>query len=238
MSLKWIPNALTVFRCALALIAAAALLLREAVENALIRAGLDWHAAGRPGMDEPGYPELLTRLGLSDLDQLSAVALGAFLLAMLTDWLDGFLARKLDARTPFGAWLDPIADKLLVGLVLIALSLTLQSWLVTVPAAIIICRDVFISWLRARLGGGFALPVMRAAKWKTALEMIALALMLASPLLQAGGVPEAAIPAAGQTLPPRLGLALLWVAAALSAWTGWVYWRSARDDSKGPKVFD
>lgn len=233
MSLKWIPNALTLLRCALAVISAGAILLREVVETALIRAGLDWHAAGRPQAGEAGYPDLMTRLGLADLNHLSTVALGAFLLAMLSDWLDGYLARRLDAHSAFGAWLDPIADKLLVGLVLISLSLTLQTWLMTVPAALIICRDLFISWLRGRLGGGFALPVMRAAKWKTALEMIAIALMLASPLISpttsielfVGGVAKA-------------GLTLLWVAAALSAWTGWIYWRSARDDSKAPQIFD
>ncbi|MGA1342579.1 MAG: CDP-alcohol phosphatidyltransferase family protein, partial [Hyphomonas sp.] len=77
-------------------------------------------------------------------------ALLSFISGALTDFLDGWAARQFKAESRFGVWLDPIADKLLVGLALLGLALTLKTWLIYVPAALIIARDVFMTWLRTR----------------------------------------------------------------------------------------
>jgi len=162
---------------------------------------------------------------VSILSDQPALALTAFVLAALTDLLDGWLARALDAISAFGAWLDPIADKLLAGLVLTALSLQSPSWTLIVPTGLIILRDAMVSHWRMRLGGGHALPVLGHAlpvlglsKWKTALEMIAIGLLLAAPLASDGR--------SGAVV--WSGLACLWLAALASVLTGLKYFRAAR----------
>lgn len=237
MTAKWIPNALTLMRCVLAFVAAGAVLLDEQVARTMDAAMGDWFAAGQPPRGAPDYPETLDTATPMRVFGWSAIAFGAFIIASVTDYVDGALARMMDAHSAFGAWLDPIADKLLVGLVLIALSLTSANWWIIIPTAIIVARDGFISWLRARLGGGYAMPVMRMAKWKTSAEMVAIGLLLAYPLAPAVGFFEGH---GGQSVMgvhlvhggiilERLGITLLLAAALLSAVTGWAYWRSQRD---------
>lgn len=184
----WLPNALTLARCALAL----------AIAGALI---VSWGVAQSPA---------------------AAAAFWMFLAAATTDLLDGWAARQLNAESAFGAWLDPIADKLLVGLVLAALVVTRNDGaLLALPALAIVGRDLGVTLLRRRLGGGRALPVSRLAKWKTGLELAAIGLLL----LPGAVPPDLGAPADG---PPPLGLAALWLAAALSVWTGWRYWQAFR----------
>ncbi len=185
MPIRWIPNALTLSRAVLAVIAAGAVLA--------------------------GWPVL---------------AFASFLLAALTDLFDGLAARALDAVSAFGTWLDPIADKLLVGLTLLALCWVERDWLLAVPTAVIILRDAMISRWRARLGGGHALPVLRLAKWKTAGAMLAIALLLAAPMVQgmAGGALW------------RGGLVCLWLAALASGLTGLAYARAVRAILSGPRT--
>lgn len=176
------------------------------------------------------------------------IALAAFLLAAVTDFADGVLARLLDAQTAFGAWLDPIADKLLVGLVLIALSITSGSYAIIIPSALILIRDVYITRLRGQLGGGLALPVMRIAKWKTASEMLAIAFLLMAPALDAGRlgqVPDmagvAGVVAGASSLPfYAAGLVFLWISAVLSVWTGLTYRHAAQTalDEQTKSTFD
>ncbi len=146
------------------------------------------------------------------------VALAAFLFAALSDFLDGWAARALDAASAFGAWLDPIADKLLVALVLSAMALSGGGWMLIAPGAAIILRDGLVSWWRMRLGGGHALPVLVLAKWKTALEMVAIGLLLLVPLAGEGS---------GRLI-WLVGIVSLWLAAAASVWTGARYGRAAR----------
>lgn len=152
------------------------------------------------------------------------IALAAFLLAAATDGLDGMLARRLDAGTPFGAWLDPIADKVLVACSLIALCLATRESVLILASAVIIARDVAVSGLRARHGGGLAVPVTALAKWKTAAELAAIALLLAAPAVEpaahSGGGLSGAV--------WQGGLILLALAAALSLFTGWQYWRGVQ----------
>ena len=143
------------------------------------------------------------------------LAAGLFALASVTDWLDGYLARRWDQSTPFGAFLDPVADKLMVA---VALALLIErydaSWL-TLPAMVIIGREIVISALRewmAEMGKRGTVAVSWIGKFKTSLQMIALLLLLAF----APGTPIA-----------MLGVATLYVAALLTLWSMIDYLRTA-----------
>ncbi len=100
-----------------------------------------------------------------------------FVLAAATDWFDGFLARKLNQSTPFGAFLDPVADKLMVAAALVVIVEHYASIIVTIPAVIMIGREILISALRewmAELGKRSAVAVGLAGKWKTTIQMMSL----------------------------------------------------------------
>ena len=138
-------------------------------------------------------------------------ALGLFLVASITDFFDGYLARKLNALSRFGALLDPIADKLLVAAVLVMLIPrgTVQG-LDIVAVLLILSREIFVSGLREFLAGErIALPVTRLAKWKTTIQMVAVIALLAL-----GETPGAGA---------DLARTMLWLATVLSIWTGAQY---------------
>lgn len=140
--------------------------------------------------------------------------LGLFTAAGITDWLDGYLARRMGMESAVGKFLDPIADKLLVVATLFMLAATDGLPLLSVlPAVAILMREVLISGLREFLAGiTIALPVTRLAKWKTTVQFVALALLV---------VGDEAAPGAGQA-----GAVSLWLAAVLTVVTGWDYlWR-------------
>ncbi|MGH8270895.1 MAG: CDP-diacylglycerol--glycerol-3-phosphate 3-phosphatidyltransferase [Gammaproteobacteria bacterium] len=141
----------------------------------------------------------------------------AFLLAALTDWLDGYLARRLDQGTRLGAFLDPVADKLLVSTALVLLVMASGHFWVALPALFIIGREIAVSALRewmAGLGAAQAVAVSRAGKLKTAVQMVAIVLMLY-------GHPAGAVPIY------LIGLALLYLAAALTIFSMSLYLRAA-----------
>ena len=180
------------------------------------------------------------------------IALGLFVTAAATDWVDGAVARRWQATSRLGAMLDPIADK---AMILIALTVVLalsgyEPWLV-VPATIIIFREVFISGVREFLGAEAGrLAVTRIAKWKTTVQMIAIALLMLGLGLQEvnfwlyRSMDEAAYRAelasglSDFNLTWRVvtagwlaglgGIVLLWVAALLTAISGLDYFRKAR----------
>lgn len=105
------------------------------------------------------------------------VAAFIFWLASITDILDGYLARKLEQSTPFGAFLDPVADKVMVCAALVALSEYYQSLYMTIPALIIISREIVISALRewmAEQGKRGNVAVSDMGKLKTAAQMLAI----------------------------------------------------------------
>jgi len=140
-----------------------------------------------------------------------------FGLASITDWLDGYLARRWDQSTPFGAFLDPVADKLMVAIALALLIERFDSWLLTLPALVIIGREIVISALRewmAELGQRASVAVGLTGKVKTAAQMIAIVLLLYRHELY--GIP---------TWP--VGLAMLYVAAVLTLYSMVLYLAAA-----------
>lgn len=145
-------------------------------------------------------------------------AFGVFAFASFTDWLDGYLARTLEQQSSFGAMLDPIADKLLVAAALLMLVADHTIAGINVFAALIILsREILVSGLREFLATlNVKVAVTTLAKWKTAIQMIAIALLILAPALETSvsWVIEA-------------GVGLLWVAALLTLWTGSDYFRAA-----------
>ncbi|WP_416898752.1 MAG: CDP-diacylglycerol--glycerol-3-phosphate 3-phosphatidyltransferase [Minwuia sp.] len=135
-----------------------------------------------------------------------------FVLASVTDFLDGALARAWNAGSKLGQFMDPIADKLLVVAVILMLAVTGDiAGIHVVPAIAILCREMFVSGLREFLAfRRVELPVTKLAKWKTAAQMAALTVLLLP-------FPEAGMP----------GLILFWIAAALALQTGWAYFATA-----------
>ncbi|MBB3935149.1 CDP-diacylglycerol--glycerol-3-phosphate 3-phosphatidyltransferase [Aureimonas phyllosphaerae] len=155
------------------------------------------------------------RLHGSDAARWSA--LGLFVAASVTDWLDGYLARAWQQTSTIGRMLDPIADKLLVAaaLLLLAADGTIAGW--TIWAAIVIlCREILVSGLREYLAElKVSVPVTRLAKWKTATQMVAISFLLAGP--------------AGDQIVPHVtqaGIVLLWIAAIITLYTGYDYFRA------------
>jgi CDP-diacylglycerol--glycerol-3-phosphate 3-phosphatidyltransferase len=153
-------------------------------------------------------------------------AFWAFVIAALTDFVDGWLARRLHAVTIWGAILDPIADKVLVcGVVLGLLSLGPNA-AVAIPAALILFREFTVSALReVAAGKGVSLPVTLLAKWKTTLQLVALGAELLVACWAAFSLPsdpEILGPAA------IIAHALLWIAAVITLVTGAQYWEHAR----------
>ncbi|RDE24696.1 CDP-diacylglycerol--glycerol-3-phosphate 3-phosphatidyltransferase [Motiliproteus coralliicola] len=145
-------------------------------------------------------------------------AASIFALAAITDWFDGYLARKLNQSTAFGAFLDPVADKLMVAVALIMLVETYADIYVTLPAAIIVGREIVISALRewmAELGKRASVAVSMIGKIKTALQMLSIfVLLLAEPHTELAYV----------------GLGALYGAAVLTLWSMWIYLRASWDD--------
>jgi cardiolipin synthase len=153
------------------------------------------------------------RYPLADL-----VACIVFTAAAITDYFDGKLARSRRQQSDLGRMLDPIADKLLVGAVLmLRVGMERLSRLALYPAIVIMLREILVSGLREYLAGiRIGLPVTALAKWKTGFQMSALGTLLAgdstAQLLHLSVVPVSLI---GETM--------LWVAAALTLLTGWDY---------------
>ena len=133
-----------------------------------------------------------------------------FVVAATTDYVDGYLARNWQQQSLFGRWLDPVADKLLVGAAVLMLVGFDRAPLL--PSLIIVLREITVSGLREYMAEvSVGLPVSRLAKWKTAVQMIAIGF-----LLLGGGGPD--------WLPVEaIGWWGLWLAAALTLITGWDY---------------
>ncbi len=144
-------------------------------------------------------------------------ALAIFVVASVTDFFDGYLARAWQQTSTIGRMLDPIADKLLVAacLLLLAAAETIAGWSLW-AAIVILCREILVSGLREYLAElKVSVPVTRLAKWKTAIQMVAVGFLLAGP--------------AGDKLLPYVtegGIALLWISAIVTLYTGYDYFRA------------
>lgn len=141
------------------------------------------------------------------------VALAIYALACVTDWLDGWLARRWDVDSTLGRMLDPIADKVLTGALIVLLAATGDA--PVVPAMLIVARELLVSGLREQLATrAVTLHVTRLAKWKTTAQMVALGFL----------IPGTAGPALGDGLTTLdVGVVLFWLAALLTVVTGWSY---------------
>ena len=151
-------------------------------------------------------------------------ALGIYTLAAITDFFDGYLARAWSQQSSLGRMLDPIADKLLVAAVLLALTADKTIAGPSLWAAIVIlCREILVSGLREYLAElRVPVPVTAVAKWKTTAQLISLGFLIAG---QAG---EKVLP--GSIM---IGIVLLWVAATLTLYTGWDYMKASYDHVGG-----
>ncbi|PYE84276.1 CDP-diacylglycerol--glycerol-3-phosphate 3-phosphatidyltransferase [Pseudoroseicyclus aestuarii] len=171
------------------------------------------------------------------------LALTLFIGAAVTDYFDGYLARAWKQESKFGAMLDPIADKAMVLIALLVVTgfSGMNPWIL-LPATLIFFRETFVSGLREFLGDkAGTLKVTKLAKWKTTFQMVSIGILFLGTGLDyvaLGGADPHGLarvsegPAGWATF---LGVALLWVAAALTLATGWDYFRKALPFLKGPK---
>ncbi len=144
-------------------------------------------------------------------------AAGIFIAAAITDWLDGWIARRYNMSSAFGAFLDPVADKLMVAVALFLIVQQNPSALMAVASAVIVGREISISALRewmAELGKRAAVGVAWVGKFKTAMQIVAIVVCL-----HQRDFPELRL--------YRIGEGLLVVAAVLTIWSAIVYVRAA-----------
>ena len=178
-------------------------------------------------------------------------ALVLFVAAAITDWFDGWIAREWGQESRFGAMLDPIADKAMVVIALTVITgfSGMNPWIL-LPATVILFREVFVSGLREFLGNmAGTLKVTKLAKWKTTAQMVAIAVLFASGMFQhefldrVQGMDDPTVAAVlsgevaddlslglylqGERLTWYLGVVLMWIAALLTALTGWDYFTKA-----------
>ena len=163
------------------------------------------------------------------------VALAVFIAAGITDALDGYFARTWDQQSPLGRMLDPIADKLLVSscLLMLAAEETIKGWAL-LASVIILCREILVSGLREYLAGlRVSVPVTRLAKWKTTWQLVAVGFLIAG---DAGDKFASSLIGIETAAVTKVGLALLWLSALVTLYTGWDYLRASlhhliREDS-------
>jgi CDP-diacylglycerol---glycerol-3-phosphate 3-phosphatidyltransferase len=161
------------------------------------------------------------------------VALVIFIIAGITDFFDGYLARTWDQVSRLGRMLDPIADKLLVAscLLMLAADETIKGWSLF-AAIIILCREILVSGLREYLAEvRVSVPVTKLAKWKTTIQLVAIGFLLC------GEAGDTVLPQwmlawrwkSGEDIIPlanSVGLVLLWISAIFTLYTGWDYFRA------------
>ncbi|MCB1659004.1 MAG: CDP-diacylglycerol--glycerol-3-phosphate 3-phosphatidyltransferase [Pseudomonadales bacterium] len=143
-----------------------------------------------------------------------------FLLAAITDWFDGYLARALNQTSAFGRFLDPVADKLMVAAALVLLVQASPRLEMVLPAIVIISREITISALRewmAELGKRANVAVSHIGKWKTTAQMTAITVLLTQ-----------------ETMLLYLGYFLLYVAVILTIWSMIIYLRAAWPELSKP----
>ena len=166
-------------------------------------------------------PVVAIIITLSTQPLYALIALVIFAIASATDWLDGYLARKWESVSGFGRMLDPIADKLMVIIILAALMGTaLASPLLAIPTIIIITREVMVSGLREFMAKqDFIVHVTLAAKMKTTIQLIAIGFLIGTFIFEQDTSYAA--------LSYGTGMIGIWIAALITAQTGIAYFTSA-----------
>ena len=162
-------------------------------------------------------PALVALLYWPKDDWVRWIALAIYVLAAVTDFFDGFIARAWSQQSAIGRMLDPIADKLLVCALLLMLVAdgTIHGWSLW-AAIVILCREILVSGLREFLAElKVSVPVSQIAKWKTTAQLLALGFLVAGP-------------AGDKVLPhnTQIGIVMLWIAAGLTIYTGWDYFNA------------
>ena len=169
-------------------------------------------------------PVIAVLIWLDDVKTGYMPALTLFVLASISDFVDGWMARRLGVVSKLGAMLDPIADKVLIGTCLVSLAhVTEDGWWFILPATIIMTREFLISGLREFMAGrSVNMPVSVLAKWKTTLQLVAIGFLVGAPVFPS-------LPMANP-----IGLALLWAAAFVTAQTGFAYYRGVLEHVDKP----
>jgi len=169
-------------------------------------------------------PVIAVLIWLDDVKTGYMPALTLFVLASISDFIDGWMARRLGVVSKLGAMLDPIADKVLIGTCLVSLAhVTEDGWWFILPAIIIMTREFLISGLREFMAGrNVNMPVSVLAKWKTTLQLVAIGFLVGAPVFPS-------LPMANP-----IGLALLWAAAFVTAQTGFAYYRGVLEHVDKP----
>ena len=169
-------------------------------------------------------PVIAVLIWLDDVKTGYMPALTLFVLASISDFIDGWMARRLGVVSKLGAMLDPIADKVLIGTCLVSLAhVTEDGWWFILPAVIIMTREFLISGLREFMAvRSVNMPVSVLAKWKTTLQLVAIGFLVGAPVFPS-------LPMANP-----IGLALLWAAAFVTAQTGFAYYRGVLEHVDKP----
>lgn len=162
-------------------------------------------------------PIFIVAFFLPDFSWKHLLLTGLFFLAGISDWFDGYLARRLKQQSAFGAFLDPVADKLMVATAMTLLVMVQHTILMALPAVVIIGREIAVSALRewmASLGENAKVKVSFIGKFKTATQLLAIGFLLYSKPI-------------GSFQPMVVGYVLLYVAAILTLWSMFVYLSAA-----------
>ena len=169
-------------------------------------------------------PVIAVFIWLDDVKTGYMPALALFVLASISDFIDGWMARRLGVVSKLGAMLDPIADKVLIGTCLVSLAhVTEDGWWFILPAIIIMTREFLISGLREFMAGrSVNMSVSVLAKWKTTLQLVAIGFLVGAPIFPS-------LPMANP-----IGLTLLWAAAFVTAQTGFAYYRGVLEHVDKP----
>lgn len=169
-------------------------------------------------------PVLVVLFFIGTTDAMWA-ACALFLLAAVTDFLDGYIARATGQQSAFGRFIDPVADKVLVSATLMMMVAFGQiAGYAILPALVILCREIIVSGLREHLAElNIGVPVSQLAKWKTTIQLIAIAILFLAGM-KFDGIPVREIGEAG-----------LWIAAVLTLITGYDYLRAGLANFGTPK---
>ncbi len=176
-----------------------------------------------------GIPFLSAYLSPDDQFALYRTAFWIFVIAASTDWVDGYLARRWNATTRWGAILDPIADKVLVTGAILGVLTSGSVPQIAIPCGLILFREFAVSALRETTAGTVKLEVTLLAKWKTTLQLVALGAQLLARNWDGFGWDFDYL-VWFQTFADLL----IWLAAAITVWTGWQYFDKAKQQLNPP----